>query len=73
LSSLGARQKQRSYRKRRACGVAVLKIEVPLYPLISTMIALGRLSTEQALNRAEVERQAGAILEEWRRQWDGVC
>jgi len=34
VSSLAARRKQRDYRKRRACGAAVLKIELPLYPLI---------------------------------------
>ena len=73
MSSLAARQKQRSYRKRRACGKAVLKVEAPLYPLISAMIASGRLSPEQALQRSEVERQAGMILEEWRKQWEGFC
>jgi hypothetical protein len=73
LSSLQARAKQKTYRKRRACGVAVLKVEVPLYPLISAMITAGRISPERALQRGDVERQAGAILEEWRRQWEGVC
>ena len=70
---LAARRKQRSYRKRRANGVAVLKIEAPLYLLIEAMLTAGRLSPEQALQRSEVEREAGAILEEWRRHWEGLC
>jgi hypothetical protein len=72
VSSLAAR-KQRNYRKRRSCGVAVLRIELPLYPLTSALLTAGRLTPEQALNRGEIERQAGMILEEWRKQWEGLC
>lgn len=69
MSSLAARQKQRSYRRRLSRGLAMLKVTAPLYPLVEAMITSGRLSPEQALCRAEIERQAAAILEEWVRQW----
>lgn len=73
MSSPAARRKQRAYRRRLACGRAVLKIEAPLYPLIEALMTAGRLTPEQALSRCEVERQAAAILEEWRRQWAALC
>jgi hypothetical protein len=72
-SSEVARKKQRAYRKRQACGVAVLRVETPLYPLVEAMLIAGRLTPEQALCRGEVERQVGTIVEEWRRQWAAYC
>lgn len=71
MSSLASRSKQRRYRKRLACGVAVLKIETPLYPLIEAMLAAGRLDCERASVRTEIEREVAGIVEEWRRQWEG--
>jgi hypothetical protein len=68
-----ARRKQRAYRKRQACGVAVLRVEAPLYPLVEAMLVAGRLSPERALRRCEIEREVGQIVEEWRRQWAAVC
>lgn len=69
MSSPAARSKQRRYRKRCANGIAVLKIEVPLYPLVETMISAGRLDCERASSRKEIEREVAGIVEEWRRQW----
>jgi hypothetical protein len=70
--SAAARRKQRRYRKRLACGAAVLKIETPLYPLVAALIAAGRIDADRALKRCEIERELAVIVEEWRRQWDGV-
>ena len=72
MSTPAARKKQRAYRRRLACGKAVLKIEAPLYPLIQAMIVSGRLNEVEALDRCEVERQVGAIVEEWRQRWAAV-
>jgi len=73
VSTPAARSKQRAYRRRLACGKAVLRIEAPLYPLIDALLAAGRISEVEALDRHAVERQVGAIVEEWRRGWTTSC
>lgn len=73
MSSLGDRTKQKNYRRRLVSGVAVLKIEAPILPLVEALLAAGRLTHEQALNRAEVEREVAAIVEAWRKEWAALC
>ena len=72
MSTPAARSKQRVYRRRLAHGRAVLKIETAYYPLIEAMLAAGRISEVEALDRHAVERQVGAIVEEWRQGWTTI-
>jgi hypothetical protein len=60
------RKKQNGYRRRRRQGSIVLKIEAAEYPLIEALITSGRLTPDQALDRAEIEREIAAVVEDWR-------
>jgi hypothetical protein len=73
MSSLAARRKQRAYRKRLACGIAVLRVPIQHHELAEALIASGRLSIAETLDRRAVEHEVALLVEEWRRQWDGVC
>jgi hypothetical protein len=55
VSSLASRRKQRNYRKRQACGLAIVQVPVRQYELASALIASGRLTVSEALERRAVE------------------
>lgn len=67
--STPAARKQATYRKRQRAGLAVLRVPAPSYELTAALIASGRLTAAQALDRAQVERATGEVLSEWSRAW----
>lgn len=62
---------QRRWRQRRAQGLAVLPICLPIYPVISALIESGRLTPAEALDRRAVEAACRDVLEDFARRWDG--
>jgi hypothetical protein len=47
-----AAEKQRHYRKRLRCGMAVLRVELPVDQVIEALLRAERLTELQALDRA---------------------
>jgi hypothetical protein len=64
-----ASRRQRHYRQRRAVGVTVLRVMVPRYDFVESLIESGRLTVAEALDRRLVERAAGEILESVTKRW----
>jgi hypothetical protein len=60
---------QRSYKKRQRDGVAVLRIAVPEYSLIESLIAAGRLGEVDGLDRRQVELAVEGVLRDWIERW----
>jgi len=61
--------KQKDYRQRQAKGVVVLRVPVHEYQLLDALIAAGRLSDAEALDRSAVERQLSLLVDEWLAAW----
>lgn len=68
MTSLSARRKRR-FRERQKAGAVVLRIEICEHQLAEALIVSGRLSDAEAMHRAELERAAAAILEQWAHSW----
>ena len=68
-----AREKQKNYRVRSALGLAVLKVDVELIPLIESLADPGRLSLGACLERRAVEHAAAEILYEWAQKWREIA
>lgn len=66
-----AAQKKRRQRQRQRAGVVVLPIEVIEDDVAAAMIASGRLSEGQALDRAALARELAGVAAEWTRRWRG--
>jgi hypothetical protein len=73
LSTPAARSKQRAYRRRLACGRAVLRVEVQEHELAEALIASGRLGPVETLSRAAIESAVAEIVCDWIRRWPIVC
>ena len=70
MSSPAARKK--AYRRRQRTGRIVLLVEVEEHQIAAAMVAAGRLTDRQALCRAEIEREAAAIIAQWACSWASV-
>jgi hypothetical protein len=73
MSSPAQRRKARNYRRRQACGVVVLRVEVRSIEFAEALIAAHRLSPAETLDRRAVEQQAAAILADWIDRRAAVC
>jgi hypothetical protein len=60
--------RQRTYRQRQRDGVAVYHVPASDDVLLALM-ASGRLTEEQAMDRQRVEQEVVAVLSEWARRW----
>jgi hypothetical protein len=59
----------RRYRARQRNGERVLKIVVCENELAEALLASGRLGEREALDRAQLEREIGALVKEWVSRW----
>ena len=73
MSTPASRKKQRAYRKRQACGVAVLRVPVHEHALAEALIASGRLGPIETLSRPAIEAAVADIVAEWTRRWPIIC
>lgn len=62
-------ERQRTWRQRRATGLTVLQTPVPHYQVVEALIAAGRLSIADALDKRRVEHAAAEVLVEWAKDW----
>jgi hypothetical protein len=69
MSTAAARQ--RRCRVRRRQGLAILRVETNEFRLIDALLAAGRLSEDEALRRALVEKAAAKLLEDFTARWLG--
>jgi hypothetical protein len=63
------RKKQRDYRRRQACGLAVLRVPIELHPVLEGLVAANRLSPGECLERTRVEHAIGDLVMEWVSKW----
>ena len=63
--------RQRRYRRRLAAGKVALSIVVEENELAGALLALGKLTPQQALDRRQVERVVSAMVSEWAAAWRG--
>lgn len=61
-------KKQQNYRQRQRAGIAILKVPVDHLTLADAMIASGRLSASEALQRNATEGATAALLDQWARE-----
>jgi hypothetical protein len=61
--------KQQRYRRRRANGARIFRIEADHDALVMALLASGRLSEREALDHARVERELTGVLNEWAARW----
>ena len=66
--SPGALRKRRS-RMREQAGLTVYSITVNENATADALIAAGKLTAEQALDRKKVEQALGALVEQWSARW----
>jgi hypothetical protein len=59
----------RRYRARQRAGVAILRIPVRNYDLITAMIEAQKITDAGSLDREQVERAVGEMLDEWSYRW----
>lgn len=61
-------ERQRLYRKRQRDRLAVYRVPAG-DDLLLALLASGRLTESQALDRQRVEQEVAAVLAEWARLW----
>jgi hypothetical protein len=61
-------KKQKSYRERLRRGIVILKVPADHLALAEAMIASGRLSVSEALQRNATEGATAALLDQWARE-----
>jgi hypothetical protein len=66
-SSPAVRARKRRVRRRQ--GVAVLRVETHEHRLIEALLAAGRLTEVEALQRPLLERELGKLVEDWTARW----
>lgn len=64
-----AAERQRRWRRRRACGIAVVKVVIPTYETAEALIAAGRISVADALDRRAVGRALSEVIVDWSQHW----
>jgi hypothetical protein len=64
-----ARLRQRRSRRRRKAGRALLQIEVDEFRLIDALISSGRLTPDEGLARARVEKALANLVDDWTARW----
>ena len=62
-------KRQREWRRRRACGIKLLRVPVLEAELAAAMIESGRLSVDEALDAAALARGASDLLGDFARRW----
>lgn len=67
---MSAADRARRYRRRQSRGRRCYAIEIP-DPVVEMMIEAGRLTDDQAADRAHVALEAQAMVEEYARQLAG--
>jgi hypothetical protein len=65
--------RKRAERARRKAGEVAYRLTVIEYDVVGALIASGRLSEDEALHRALVERALAAVVIEWARRWKDVA
>ena len=61
--------RQRRYRRRQRCGEMVVTLTLPEHAVAAALLATGRLTPAQALDRSQVGRAIGDMVSEWAREW----
>jgi hypothetical protein len=61
--------KQQRYRRRRANGTRIFRIEADHDALVTALIETGRISEQAALDRSQVERALAAVLHDFAVRW----
>lgn len=75
MSSLAARQcsrgaaKVRAYRQRQRAGLVMLRVPVPQYQVVEYLIATGRLTVGEALDRRQVEHAVAEVVVDLAARW----
>ena len=64
--------RRRRYKRRQADGRICLKVEVHEHALAATFTRSGRLTPDQALHRAELEKAVSQLLQDFVVRWGGV-
>jgi hypothetical protein len=67
--TIQARNRQRRSRRRRKAGRVLLRVETDEFRLIDALIASGRLSSDDGLARARVEKAVGQLVEDRITRW----
>jgi hypothetical protein len=67
MSTTAARQKV--FRARQTLGLAILPLEVDFDAVCAALIASGRLSEREALDRELVTAAVGEVLADWVARW----
>lgn len=60
---------QRRYRRRRRKGIAVVGLPLHYYALVEALLAAGRISDSDAVDKGKVEAAAANVLSEWAAKW----
>jgi hypothetical protein len=68
-STAPAAVRARKARWRRRSGLVSLSVELHEHKLAEALIASGRLSPEQALQRDLVARELGRLVDDWCARW----
>ena len=61
--------KNRRYRARQRCGVAIVAIPIDQVAIAEAMIASGRLPPAATLERARVTAAITEIVNDWAKRW----
>src|SRR5262249_53952984 len=61
--------RQRKTRARRRQGMVSLRLDVHEHRLCGALIASGRLTEAQALERPQIERELAKLVDDWIRRW----
>jgi hypothetical protein len=61
--------KVKAYRARQRAGLAVLRVTIPQYEVTEFLIASGRLSEAEALDRRRVENAVAEVVVELAARW----
>jgi hypothetical protein len=63
--------RRRRYVARQAAGLICLNVEIPEHDFAKAIVKSTRLTAEQALHRAELEKAVGQIVADFIERWGG--
>jgi hypothetical protein len=61
--------RQRAYKTRQRHGEAVLALRCEYFPLVEALLASGRISEADALERGQVESAVAEVVRDWIARW----
>jgi hypothetical protein len=64
----GARQ--RRSRARRRAGLVLLKVEADEHRLAEALIACGRVTAAEGLQRSRIEQEVSELVQDWITRWE---